>query len=194
MKKSIFVVILLTGVAMTLGSCVNGKDKTGKPVNTDTLSKRDTVATLLPNESYFFIAEKMQKASFQGFFQAEVDEKGIVSCHFDKFDDPMFSTFFDKEKCPREKICIENASGRCRGVAILNEGGGVDPYLLMLMEDDHAERIQLYDLSTGTTRSTQRTAQEGITQFDMGESTDDGTPIVGVAIDGSKISLDWEAV
>lgn len=180
--------------ALVMGSCVNGKVEKGTLVNVDTLSPRDSVSTVSANSNGFMIVENMQSASFNKFFKAEVDENGHVSCLFSNVDDPNFAGLFNAEKCPKEEISILNAEGRCCGIAILNEGGGVDPYLLMLMEDDHAERISLFDISEGMVRSTQRTAQEGIVKFDLGESTDEGAPIVGVAIDGSKISLDWEAL
>lgn len=193
-RNTLFNLVAAMGLACSLTACVNGKGEKGTPVDPETLANRDTVSTLSPNSGDFIVAETMQSASFLDFFKAEVDETGVVTCCFSDFENENFYSIFSTD-CPKDPIVIQNVQGRCRGVMILNEGGDVNPVLLMIMEDDHAEKISLYNLSEGRNKPTHRSAQGGITFFESEISAEyDVEGVVGIAIDGSHIDIDWETI
>lgn len=189
--KKIFYMAIAAAVMM---SCVNGKDSKGEHVDLDSLPAPDSVATLRPGSLDFMVAETMQTASYDKFFDVVVTDDGVVKCVFKNQKDNHFSMIFNAADCPSDTIVVKGSVGRCRGVAVMNIGGGVNPALIMLMEDDHAERVSLYNLSDGYTTTTMRSTQGDITMFeqiDAGDN-DEGSSIAGISIDGSKIDLDWE--
>lgn len=207
MKKKFLILIPVLGITMVACKDTKSGDKEKLSVE-DTLTnkqvkdlgKNDTsipdenrLATIDPVKDGFIVAETLKTASFMDYFKAEVDDEGYVTCQFSNIDDEQFGGIFNEENCPSTPIHITNAKGRCRGVFVLNYGGGVDPVLLMLMEDDHVERVSLYALSCGTTKTEYRTTNGGITMLGQGEESDfGGAPIIGYDSEGNEVDLNWE--
>lgn len=177
----------------SLSSCVNGKNEKGTVVNADSLAVPDTVATLNPNGDDKILIDGMGTCQFNDFFAARV-ENGVVKCQFHDFDNELFSSIFS-ENCPREEITVQNIEGSCCGIACIVEGGGVDPVLFMIMDDGHAERISLYDLSSGEQRAKMRSDQKGLVGFATDLILDENSDyeiVVGLRADSSHVQLKWE--
>ncbi len=188
MRKTIFFLLLIP----LLSACVNGQTEKGTPVNPDSL-RHDTVATLSPNGNDFMFLEGMGTCSFDSIFDARVDGSGIVRCLFHGFEAETFTRLLST-LCPREEITIQNLEGKCCGIKCMVEGNMQAPVLLMIMDDGHAERITLYELSEGKAQATMRSEQRGIVDFISQPSAEaDGIGIYGLLADSSRIDLDWKA-
>ncbi|MBQ0050180.1 MAG: hypothetical protein KBT12_08130 [Bacteroidales bacterium] len=187
---------ILAVACTALLSCTNGKNPQGTPVDTDTLPAPETVATLDPNAKPDEASSMGRTASFLNFFQAEVNNEGMVECQFMNLDEETFSQIFNMDNCPTDKFALE-ASGRVKGICILNEGSSVDPVLFLLMEDNHAERVSLWELSCGKQKTIYRSADDGITMFEEYSDPNgewEGNIVVGIDADGNRIELDWSAL
>lgn len=176
-----------------LAACVNGKDERGMALNPNSLPAPDTVATLYPGVEDFMVNGAMCQAAYRDFFLVKVDGGGVVTCYFRNTDTEAFRRLFKTEASMTDTLVVTGSHGRCRGVAVAAMEPHRTPMLLLLMEDDHAERLSLYDLYNGRTATVQRTAQGNITRFKEVPS-DSVRSVIGLAIDGSRIELDWEPI
>ena len=189
MKK---IIVGCFALAVVLVACVNGKGEKGTHVDPDSLGVRDTIATLSPDGNDFMLLAGMDSCSFASFFKARVDGSGNVFCQFSGFEDENFQSCFSPD-CPREEILLNTLEGQCCGIACMNEGNGVDPVLLLIMDDGHAERISLYDMSQGIRRTTARSEQKGIIGFDTQLSAEgEENNILAMLADSSQVDIEWK--
>lgn len=178
--------------AGALSGCVNGKVEKGTPLNVSSVEPTDTVSTLTPGGEEFHVIEGMGTCSFANIFDARV-ENGVVKCLFHNFDEEMFKSTMAKH-CTDEEFVVENIDGRCCGIKCIVEGGGIDPVLFMIADDGHAERVSLYNLSSGARKASQRSLQTGIVDFVTEYVEDENSDyeiVVGMMVDSTRVQLRW---
>lgn len=204
--------ILAMACTVLFSGCKKTADEANKPATEDKMTQEDLdkigqddasaneqLATLETQiGSGFAVSETMNKVSFMDLFDAEIDENGKVFAQFKNISSESFEMVFSKDDCSLEKFCIDRQEDRCRAIAIYNIGGGVDPYLFMIMEDGHVEGVAIYHLSCGKTESDLCSSNKGITMLDEVEATEGpeeefgGTKIVGIDAEGNMVDLNWE--
>lgn len=183
--------VLFSFLVLALMACTNGKTEKGTLVENDSLV-RDSVSTLTEAE-LSGVVDSLRSVSFLQYFDATLSDDGAIKAQFHHIEDDEFTSLFSSENCPTEMFEVETLEGRCTGIKVMTEGSGVDPVLFMIMDDGHVERVSLYELSQGKLKSVFRSSQTGIVDF-AEKTTDgcDGTLIVGVKVDGSRVELDWK--
>lgn len=130
----------------------------------------------------------MQTASFLNLFKAEIGEDGTAVCEFQNTKSDSFEMVFGEPKKNLGRFKVQNQKGKVVALYCEVIGGGVDPYLFMIMDDGFVESVSLYNLSQGQFKTEYRSDSGDIVSFKTYEG-DMGIYPVGITSKGEEVTL-----
>lgn len=155
------------------------------------ISRCDSEGKIVPD-----VPDSLSEAKFEDIFFAwaspmgggtprthfEITEENCRSAH-KLFDIDSISTGY-------YNVVPMHTFDNCWGVKVLNDGGGADPMLYLILDEGYVERLSLHDLAHGGRKTTHRSEQSGL--VDLHTIMVAGREhVVGIDAEGHDVELKW---